>query len=90
MSRYLWMANWYAAYHPMPRERKISIPRAHYIGRRPSGERWKGILDEIRVYNRVLTEAEIEQNFEARGGLAHAVELGGKLAISWGRIKDSR
>ena len=61
-----------------------------YIGRRPSGERWKGILDEIRVYNRVLSEAEIKQNFKARDGLAHSVELGGKLAITWGRIKGSR
>ena len=68
----------------------INTKSPFYIGRRPSGERWNGILDEIRVYNRILTEAEIEQNFEARGGLAHAVELGGKLAISWGRIKDSR
>ena len=59
-----------------------------YIGRRPAGERWKGILDEIRVYNRVLSEAEIKQNFEAQGGLAHPVELVGKLSITWGRIKD--
>ncbi|MDE0297094.1 MAG: LamG domain-containing protein [Candidatus Poribacteria bacterium] len=61
-----------------------------YIGRRPGGERWKGILDEIRVYKRVLTEEEIKQNFEARGGLAHSVEISGKLAITWGRIKSSK
>jgi hypothetical protein len=42
------------------------------------------------VYNRALGEEEIKQNFEAQGGLAHAVELGGKLAITWGGIKDSR
>lgn len=61
-----------------------------YIGRRSSGERWKGILDEIRVYNRVLSEEEIEQNFEARGGLAHSVELGAKLAVMWSTVKYSR
>ena len=61
-----------------------------YIGRRASGERWKGILDEIRVYNRVLSEEEIKQNFEARGGLAHSVELGRKLAVTWGKVKSPR
>ena len=68
----------------------IDTKSPFYIGRRPGGERWKGILDEIRVYNRALREEEIEQNFEARGGLAHAVDRAGKLAITWGRIKDSR
>lgn len=68
----------------------IDTKSPFYIGRRPGGERWKGILDEIRVYNRALGEEEIKQNFEAQGGLAHAVELDGKLAITWGGIKDSR
>ena len=68
----------------------IDTKSPFYIGRRHAGERWKGILDEIRVYNRALDEEEIQQNFEARGGLAHAVERAGKLAITWGRIKDSR
>lgn len=66
----------------------IDTKSPFFIGRRAGGERWKGILDEIRVYNRALGEEEVKQNFEARGGLAHAVELGGKLAITWGRIKD--
>ena len=56
----------------------IDTKNPFYIGRRESGERWKGILDEIRVYNRVLSEEEIKQNFLARGGLAHPVESGEK------------
>ena len=73
-----------------PGREDIDNKHPFYIGRRASGELWKGILDEIRVYNRVLSEAEIQQNFEARGGLAHPVEPGGKLAITWGRLKDSK
>jgi len=73
-----------------PGREDIDTKNPFYIGRRRSGERWKGMLDEIRVYNRVLSEEEIKQNFEARDGLAHPVEPSGRLAITWGRIKASR
>ena len=73
-----------------PGRENINTKSPFYIGRRQGGERWKGILDEIRVYNRALSQAEIKQNFEARGGLAHPVELGGKLAITWVRIKTPK
>ena len=44
-----------------------------------------GIIDEFSVYNRVLEEAEINQNFNADTGLA--VDPNGKLAATWGAIK---
>ncbi len=44
-----------------------------------------GIIDEFSVYDRVLEEAEVNQNFEAETGLA--VDPNGKLAATWGAIK---
>jgi len=70
-----------------PGKENISTDSPFYIGRRPSGEYWLGCLDEIRVYKRALSEDEIKNNFKAHGLV---VESLGKLAITWGRIKDSR
>ena len=56
-----------------------------YIGSRPSDRRYNGIIDEIRLYNRALSEAEIRQNMNAQG-LAVITTIR-KLAISWGKIK---
>ena len=44
-----------------------------------------GIIDEFSVYDRVLDEAEVNQNFKSDTGLA--VEPNGKLAVTWGKIK---
>ena len=44
-----------------------------------------GIIDEVRVYNRALTEDEIKQNMSAQG---LAVERKGKLAVTWGWMKS--
>jgi hypothetical protein len=46
-----------------------------------------GIIDEVRIYNRALTEDEIVQNMSAEG---LAVEKTGKLAVTWGRMKSFR
>jgi hypothetical protein len=35
------------------------------IGGNSSGQFFKGVIDEIRVYNRALTQAEIQQNMQA-------------------------
>ena len=59
-----------------------------YIGSRPSDRRYSGIIDEIRLYNRALSEAEIRQNMNAQGFAVIASTC--KLAISWGKIRDSR
>ncbi|MCY4570036.1 MAG: LamG domain-containing protein [Candidatus Poribacteria bacterium] len=44
-----------------------------------------GIIDEFSVYNRVLDEAEVNQNFSSDTGLA--VEPNDKLAVTWGTLK---
>ena len=45
-----------------------------------------GAIDEVRVYGRELTDAEVQQNYQ--GGTA--VESTGKIAVSWGEIKTLR
>ena len=46
---------------------------------------FKGMIDEVRIYERSLTEDEVMQNFESRSGLK--VESRGKLATAWGALK---
>ncbi|MYG00383.1 LamG domain-containing protein [Candidatus Poribacteria bacterium] len=48
---------------------------------------FEGLIDEVGIYDRVLTEDEIEHNFNSEG---LAVSPQEKLAIAWGEIKDSR
>lgn len=48
-----------------------------------------GILDEVRIYNRILSEKEIEQNYKVKSNTL-AVNPAGKLSICWGKIKTSR
>jgi hypothetical protein len=58
-----------------------------YIGGDPGcgGRSWyTGLLDDVRIYNRALTEAEIDAL--VRG--ATAVSLSDKLAVTWGGIKQ--
>ena len=47
---------------------------------------WPGLIDDIRIYDRVLTEAEIADL--ASGVLA--VEADGKLATTWAHLKQRR
>jgi hypothetical protein len=70
-----------------PGKEDVSTDSPFYIGRRPDGEYWLGCLDEIRVYKRALSEDEVKRNFRAHG---LAVESFGKLATTWGSIRDSR
>ena len=48
----------------------------------------QAIIDEVRLYNRALTEAEVQKNMAATG-LA-VVNPGKKLSVTWGEIKASR
>jgi hypothetical protein len=48
---------------------------------------FKGIIDEVRIYNRELNEAEVVQNFEAQG-FRLTVDSADKLALIWGMIKS--
>ena len=45
---------------------------------------FKGIIDEVRLYNRVLNEKEIAAVMESD---SLAVEASGKLAVTWGQLK---
>ena len=44
----------------------------------------KGMLDEVRLYDRALSEKEVSNNLQAEG---LAVEPAGKLSLTWGQIK---
>ena len=43
-----------------------------------------GLIDEVGIYNRVLSLAEIKRNMAAQG---LTVRLLGKLAATWANIK---
>ena len=51
-----------------------------------TGQKFNGAIDEVAVWNRALTEDEIEQSM---GDLAAAVDPSGKLATTWARVKKS-
>lgn len=44
-----------------------------------------GIIDEVAIYDRALSEEEVKQNYQSKFGLA--VGFNGKLAICWGKLK---
>jgi len=54
--------------------------------RHPGQEFFKGIIDEVAVYNRTLSLDEIKRDMEAVGGAA--VSNSGKLASTWANIKS--
>ncbi len=67
------------------------ISKTGYIGfddYTPAPEYFKGIIDEVAIYNRALSEDEIVQNMNAEG--MAAVSPTKKLALTWGVIKVSR
>ena len=57
------------------------------------GSRWesdqsfKGIIDDVRIYDRVLSQGEIKQIMGSETG-GEAVTSSGKLASAWGMIKE--
>lgn len=55
--------------------------------RKSDGLRYTGLLDELRLYNRGLTQDEIENNMDATG---LAVQPQDKLTLTWGNIKVSK
>ena len=56
------------------------------IGASYNGRYFPGILDEVRIYNRALSDDEIEQNYNVKSN-SSAVKPSGKLASRWGEIK---
>ena len=51
------------------------------------GREFVGIIDEVKMYSRALTENEIQRDY--KWGLAggEAVDAAGKLPLTWGQIK---
>jgi len=45
---------------------------------------YNGLIDEARVYDRALSEDEVNQNMKAKG---RAVEKSKKIALTWAKIK---
>ena len=59
-----------------------------YIGSRVGSERFlTGTVDEVRVYNRALTQEEIQKDMETFGKFA--VSPSGKLSVCWGGVKQT-
>jgi hypothetical protein len=52
----------------------------------PNSYLFVGELDELAIYNRVLTEEEIRADMN--NGISTSVEAGGKLAITWAGVKS--
>jgi len=44
-----------------------------------------GMIDELRLYDRPLSEDEVLQNYEAEG---LSVSPGQKLSLTWGGLKE--
>ena len=47
-----------------------------------------GIIDEVGIYNKALSENEVKQNYQSK--TFAAVNPNKKLAICWGKVKSSR
>lgn len=59
-----------------------------YIGARGGSSRWmNGLIDEIKMYNRALNEAEIKQDMDNPTANL-AVNADGKSAVTWGKVKS--
>jgi len=56
-------------------------------GTQESRDWFTGMIDEVKLYNRGLTEAEVKS---ALKGPETPVAPAGKLAITWGRIKSNK
>ena len=57
------------------------------IGSEHDGRFLNGMVDDVRIYDRVLSEKEVEQNFKVKSN-EMAVCLKDKLATRWGYLKE--
>ncbi|MXV81794.1 LamG domain-containing protein [Candidatus Poribacteria bacterium] len=77
---------------PHQRFSVISFVEPVYIGaanNRGNVERhFPGIIDEVRIYDRPLTAAEVTRNFKSKIGLS--VQAAEKLPIVWAALKTGR
>lgn len=54
------------------------------------GEAWPGVVDEVRLWNRVLSDAEMEESMNLGSDELLDVNPKDKLATAWGSIKSIR
>ena len=59
------------------------------IGSEHDGRFLIGMIDNVRIYDRVLDEDEVKQNFESKSDQL-PVEPAGKLSTTWGYLKGLR
>ena len=59
------------------------------IGSEHDGRYLIGMIDNVRIYDRILDEAEVKQNFESESD-SLPVEPAGKLSTTWGHLKGLR
>jgi len=67
----------------------VSSERDVVIGSYHDGQVYfNGIIDEVRIYNRALSEAEVRKNFTSSGLAVASPDE--KLTLTWGKIKAFR
>ena len=59
------------------------------IGSEHNGRYLNGMIDNVRIYDRVLSADEVMQNLEAKANLT-PVEPAGKLSTTWAALKRNR
>ena len=59
------------------------------IGSEHDGRFLIGMIDNVRIYDRILDEDEVAQNFESKSDI-WPVEPAGKLSATWGYLKALR
>ena len=59
------------------------------IGSEHNGRYLIGMIDNVRIYDRILEEDEVKQNFESKSDQL-PVEPAGKLSTTWGHLKELR
>ena len=66
-----------------------SCEGAFHIGchKNPVGNAWNGVIDELVIFNKALSQSEINDLMTAGIMKAEAVEPESKLAVTWGNIK---
>jgi len=68
-----------------------SVANPLCIGNSPVAARhFEGVIDEVKIYSRALSEEEVQQNYESESNILTAVEPASKLASTWASIKAGR
>jgi len=58
------------------------------VGSEHDGRYLNGMVDEVRIYKRILTEKEVAQNYKAKSN-SLAVQPNGKATVTWGTLRTA-